>query len=91
MVKNCLHLKELVKIVENQNHVSSLFAIILFKTLFTTVLKYENISHLEFTLGWSEPILLCSGSSCLKLFCFLYHCSFDICIIIRTSTLEYII
>lgn len=51
MVKNCLHLKELVKIVENQNHVSSLFAIILFKTLFTAVLKYEKISHLEFKLG----------------------------------------
>lgn len=90
MVKNCLHLKELVKIVENQNHVSSLFAIILFKT-FTTVLKYEYISHLEFKLGWSEPVHLCSGSIRLNLFCFLYHYSFDICIIIRTSTLEYII
>jgi hypothetical protein len=55
MVKNCLHLKELVKIVENQNHVSSLFAIILFKALFTAVLKNEKISHLEFKLGWSEP------------------------------------
>lgn len=47
MVKNCLHLKQqkLVKIVENQNHVPSLFAIILLKTLFTAVLKYGNISH----------------------------------------------
>lgn len=51
MVKNCWHLKELVKIVENQDHVSSLSAIVLFKTLFTAVLKYEKISHLEFKLG----------------------------------------
>lgn len=64
MVKNCLNLKQqkLVKIVENQNHVPSLFAIILFKTLFTTVLKYGNISHLEFKLGWSEPKDPCSAS-----------------------------
>lgn len=67
MVKNCLHLKQqkLVKIVENQNHVSSLFSIILFKTL-TTILKYDDTSHLEFKLAWSEPIQLCSGSICLK-------------------------
>lgn len=46
--------KELVKIVENQNHVSSLFAIILFKT-FTAVWSM-NISATE-DLSWGSQSL----------------------------------